>query len=213
MKNKCYNVIVKFIRESEDIVAACTCPAGSSIKSLGKCNHVGVILFALEDFNRKNLKFFVEPLTCKSQLSKWNVPRDSSTNFIPIDKTHVKKINLETTRPQKLNQKIIVMTHVHQNDKYVDNDSMNTLKRDLQKCLPSSGYFLFHDSESKCSKNSEKEEIECEVVELDHVYEANDDTDFKIETIDAFPCLLMSLMILHEILLKILLINMLSIFH
>ena len=25
MKNKCYNAIVKFIRESEDIAAACTC--------------------------------------------------------------------------------------------------------------------------------------------------------------------------------------------
>ena len=35
MKNKCYNVIVKFIRESEDIIAAaCTCPAGSSVKCL-----------------------------------------------------------------------------------------------------------------------------------------------------------------------------------
>ena len=48
-ENKCYNVIVKFIRESEDIVAAaCTCPAGSSVKCLGKCNHVGNILFALK---------------------------------------------------------------------------------------------------------------------------------------------------------------------
>ena len=64
---------------------------------------------------------------------------------------------------------------------------MNTLKRDLQKCLPSSGFFLFHDIESKCSKNSEKEEIEYEVVELDHVYETNDSTDFKIETVDKFP--------------------------
>ena len=64
MKNKCYNAIVKFIRESEDIIAAaCTCPAGSSIKCLGKCNHVGAILFALEDFKRKNSKTFVEPLT------------------------------------------------------------------------------------------------------------------------------------------------------
>ena len=63
---------------------------------------------------------------------------------------------------------------------------MNTLKRDLQKCLPSSGFLLFHDIESKCSKNSEKEEIECEVVEFDHVYETNDDTDFKIEAVDNF---------------------------
>ena len=55
MKNKCYNVIIKFIRESADVIAAaCTCPAGSSVKCLGKCNHVGAIVFALEDFNRKS---------------------------------------------------------------------------------------------------------------------------------------------------------------
>ena len=47
--------------------------------------------------------------------------------------------------------------------------------------------FLFHDIEFKCSKNSEKEEIECEVVELDHVHEINDDRDFKIETVDNSP--------------------------
>ena len=32
--------------------------------------HVGAIFFALEDFNRKKLKRFVEPLTYTSQLSK-----------------------------------------------------------------------------------------------------------------------------------------------
>ena len=74
-----------FIAESEDIVtAACTCPAGSSIKCLGKCSHVGAILYALEDFNRKYFKTFVKPLTCTSQLSKWNVPRDSLTNPGPF---------------------------------------------------------------------------------------------------------------------------------
>ena len=131
MKNWCYNGIGKRIWESEDIIAACTCPAGSGIKCFGKCNHVGTILFVLEDFNRKKLKTFAEPLTCTSQLLKQNVPHDSSTNPSPIDKTIVKKINLETIRTQKLNQKIIVMTHAHQ---YLGND--------LQNCLLSSGLFL-----------------------------------------------------------------------
>ena len=62
MKNKYYSVIEKFIRESEDIIAvACTCIAGPSIKCLRKCNHTGAILFDLEDFNRRNIKTFVEP--------------------------------------------------------------------------------------------------------------------------------------------------------
>ena len=56
------------------------------------------------------------------------------------------------------------------NDKYLDNDSMNTLKKDLQKFLNSCGLFLFDDVHSKCSENNQKEEIECEVVEFDHVY-------------------------------------------
>ena len=46
---------------------------------------------------------------------------------------------------------------------------------------------LFHGIEFKSSKNSAKEEIECEVVESDHVYETNDNIDFKIETVDNFP--------------------------
>ena len=64
---------------------------------------------------------------------------------------------------------------------------MNTVNKDIQKCLPSSVFCLFHDIVSKCSKNSKKEEVECEVVEFDHVCETNDDTDFKIETVDNFP--------------------------
>ena len=106
MNNKCYKVIVKFIRESEDIsVAACTCLAGSSIKCLGKCNHVGAILFALEDFNRKDLKAYVKSFTCTSQLLKWNVPHDSSTNPAPIDKTHNKKIKFGDNPSTKVEPK------------------------------------------------------------------------------------------------------------
>ena len=127
VKKNCYNSILK-LRELEDIIAACSCPSGSSVKCLWKGNHVVADLFALEDFNRKNLETFVEPLTCISQLSKCNVPRDSSTNPAPIDETLDKTIPL-----QKLNWKISVML----------NDSMNTLKRDRQKCLPSSGFFYF----------------------------------------------------------------------
>ena len=72
------------------------------------------------------------------------------------------------------------------NHKHLDNDSMNTLKRDLQKCLNSSGFFLFIDIQSKFSENKQKEETECEIAEFEHIYETNDDTDFKIETVDYF---------------------------
>ena len=75
------------------------------------------------------------------------------------------------------------------NDKYLDNDSLNTLKRDLQICLPSNGCFLLDDIQFKCPKSSEKEGTECEVVEFDHVYETKDDTEYNIETVDNFPLL------------------------
>ena len=49
--SKCYNTLVKFIREFEDIIAAtCTCTAGSSV------NHASAIRFVLEVFSRTNLK-------------------------------------------------------------------------------------------------------------------------------------------------------------
>ena len=94
MKKKCYNVIVKLIRESEDIsAAACTCPAGSSIKKMKSC---WCYSFVLEDFNRTKLKTFVKPLTCTSQLSKWNVPCHSSTNPTPMVKKTKFGDNLST---------------------------------------------------------------------------------------------------------------------
>ena len=62
------------------------------------------------------------------------------------------------------------------------------MEKDLQKCLPSSGFFLFHNIQSWCSKIIiKKKEIECEVVEFDHVSETNADTDFKIGTVNNFP--------------------------
>ena len=50
----------KIYRESEDIIAACTWPAGSSVKCLGKYNHDSPVLFALEDFNRKNFALVLD---------------------------------------------------------------------------------------------------------------------------------------------------------
>ena len=60
------------------------------------------------------------------------------------------------------------MTHVHQS-------KLSTFQ----------WIFIFHETESKCPKSSEKEETELDVVDFDHeanVYETNDDADFKIET-------------------------------
>ena len=54
---------------------------------------------------------------------------------------------------------------------------------------PFSGFCLFNNVEFKCSKNSEKVEVNCEVVEFDHVYETNHDTDLKLKLLIIFPCI------------------------
>ena len=128
-------------------------------------------------------------MTSTSQLSKENVPHNSSTNPAPFKKALVKKNKLKfrnnpSTEVEPENNPCDPR---QLNDKYLDNDSMKTLKRDLQKYLPSSGFFLFHTIESKHSVISEKEETDYEFVEFDYVYETNHDTDFKIEIVDNFP--------------------------
>ena len=85
MKAKMYKVIVKLSSSDGSVCsAACTCPAGIGIGGFGNCNHVGAMLFGLEDFNRRDLKN-VPIESCTSKLSAWNVPRDSSSAPLPID--------------------------------------------------------------------------------------------------------------------------------
>ena len=98
------------------------------------------------------------------------------------------------------------------NDKYRGNDSMNTLKGDLQKGLPSSGFFIFHDIESRCSKNSEKKKLTMKLLNLIMYMKQVMTQTLKLKLFIIFPCLLMNFVTFHKILLKIWLINMLSIF-
>ena len=129
MKSKCYNVIVKFSKESENVIAtACPCPARSSARFLGSCNHIGAVLFALEDFSRKKAKTSEEPLTCTSQLSKWNVSHDSSTNPVPIDKSLVKNKFGDNPSTEVELKNNCYDPHAP-NYKHLNNASMNTWKK------------------------------------------------------------------------------------
>ena len=75
MKTKLYKVIVKLSNKSGDVCsAACSCPAGIGLHGFGNCNHVGGVLFALEDFNRHGLQEYPSAVSCTSKLSSWNVP-------------------------------------------------------------------------------------------------------------------------------------------
>ena len=63
---------------------------------------------------------------------------------------------------------------------------MNTLKKKSFKSVYLPVDFFYSTTLSrnvkkkKKKKKSDKEDIECEIVEFDHVYKTNDDADFKI---------------------------------
>ena len=67
------------------------------------------------------------------------------------------------------------------NDQYLGND--------LQNCPPSSGLFLFYDIESKCPRNSEKEEIGCEVVKFIMYMKQMMTLTVKLKLLIILPCL------------------------
>ena len=92
MKRTPYKVVVEFSSSCDILRAACTCPAGLGLQGKGKCNHIGGILFAVEDFIRRGLQNDPEPLICTSRLSVWVVPRNQSVATKPLDKVLIRKI-------------------------------------------------------------------------------------------------------------------------
>ena len=143
MKPTCYKVLLKFNNEtSDDYAAMCTCPAGAGVNCLGKCNHIGSILFAMEDFNRKCLKEFNEPPTCTSKLSKWNVPRDSSSSLSPIDQVVIKKITFEDKTESGIIPNVNRYDPRAPHQQEVDPDGLEVLKHNLQSYLSHSSVFL-----------------------------------------------------------------------
>ena len=108
MKRTLYKVFLKISRATGDIsAAACTCPASVGLGGYGNCNHVGGFLFALEDFNRKGLQTWPDPVSCTSTLSSWNVPSSSRiVNPVPIDIMVIRKIkygrHYNAIKPSKL---------------------------------------------------------------------------------------------------------------
>ena len=84
MKRTLYKTIVQVSNSSGDVCsAACTCLSGIGLGGFGNCNHIGGVLFALKDFNRKGLQQSPDPVSCTSKLSAWNVPSASTQNFNP----------------------------------------------------------------------------------------------------------------------------------
>eukprot|EP00795_Rhopilema_esculentum_P003488 gene3488-1870_t len=137
MKNTLYKVLVVLDNSTGDVsCAACTCPAGVGLGGFGKCNHVGGVLFALEDFNRKGYQECPEPVSCTSTLSAWNVPSSTKVVPLPIDEMIIAKIRFAS-------------------DKEVDARSLEDLKLKLAACNPNSCFFSFHDAPTELTVDEE----------------------------------------------------------
>ncbi|XP_078372649.1 uncharacterized protein LOC144656291 [Oculina patagonica] len=150
MKKTPYRVVVEFSPTCDVLRAACTCPAGLGLNGKGKCNHVGGVLFAIEDFIRRGLQNNPEPLTCTSRLSVWVVPRNQSVAAKPLDKVLIRKIRFgkKNIRTQP---KIIRFDPRAPQHRTRDEEGFKALCENLQNCLHSSSFFLFHDLKSKCA--------------------------------------------------------------
>jgi len=144
MKKTPYRVVVEFTPQCDFLRAACTCPAGLGSHGKGKCNHVGGVLFALEDFTRRGLQNHSEPLSCTSRLSVRVVPRNQSVAAKPLDRILIKPkgIKFDPRPPQQ---------------RKIDEERFKTFSENLQNCLASSSFFLFHDIKSNCSEMSEQQ--------------------------------------------------------
>ena len=145
MKRTPYKVVVKFSPTCEVLRATCTCPAGLGLQGKGKCNHIGGVLFAIEDF-------YPEPLTCSSRLSVWVVPRNQSVAAKPLDKVLIRKIRFgkKNIRTQP---KMINFDPRSPQERNRDDESFKNLCGTLQNCLPASSFFLFHDIKSNCASS------------------------------------------------------------
>lgn len=100
MKKSPYPVVMELTPQCDVSRAACTCPAGLGSQGKRKYNHVGGVLFALEDFTRRGLQKHPEPLTFTSHLSVWVVPCNQSVAAKPLDQVLIRKIRLGRKIPE-----------------------------------------------------------------------------------------------------------------
>ena len=149
MKKTPYRAILEFSPTYDVLRAACMCPAGLGLRGKGKYNHIGGVLFAIEDFIRRGLQNNSEPLTCTSRLSVWVVPRNQSVAAKPIDKVLIRKIRFGK-KNLRTQPKIIKFDPRAPDMRTRHETSFKKLCENLQNCLPSSSFFLFHGIKSKC---------------------------------------------------------------
>jgi len=156
MKKTPYRVVVEFTPQCDFLRAACTFPAGLGSHGKGKCSHVGGVLFALEDFTRRGLQNHPEPLSCTSRLSVRVVPRNQSVAAKPLDQILIRKKRFGK-KNIRIKPKVIKFDPRPPQQRKIDEERFKIFSENLQNCLASSSFFLFHDIKSNCSEMSEQQ--------------------------------------------------------
>ena len=183
MKRTLYKTIVQVSNSSGDVCsAACTCPAGIGLGGFGNCNHIGGVLFALEDFNRKGLQQSPDPVSCTSKLSAWNVPSASTQNLNPepIDKVVIQKIKFGKDNAKSDAPIYNLYDPRSSSDRQLDESNLEILKTKLSSLIPNSCFFGFHDKAAneisgQNELSSPNEPLSFEIVSsLDAPYESAD---------------------------------------
>ena len=92
MKKTPYRAVLKFSPICDVLRAAFTYSAVLGLRGKGKCDHIGGVLFAIEDFIGRRFQNNPKPLTSTSLLSVWVIPRNQRVVAKPIDKILIRKI-------------------------------------------------------------------------------------------------------------------------
>lgn len=124
-----------------------------------RCNHIGGIIFAIEDFNRSGLREKDQPVSCTSKLCSWNVPRNMKVEPSPIEKIVFQKIRYGKATTSSA--KITSYDPRAPADRDVDTQALALIGEKLSNCLQSSSYFLFHNIKPSDSFSIQIESI-CE---------------------------------------------------
>ena len=130
----------------------------------GQCNHVGGILFAIEDFNRQGLQNRSEPVTCTSRLCAWNVPRNSKVAAKPVDDINIVKYRYG--KDNRTSVKSSVYDPRAPCDRVLNKAKLNSMLVKLSQHLPSSSLFLFHDIKPSLDSQNVIVDSTCECVPL-----------------------------------------------
>ena len=133
--------------------AACTYPAGSGVGSFGNCNHVGGVLFAFEDFNRKGLHQCEEPVSCTSKLSTWNVP-SSSVSPVSIAEMILLKIGFGKDNDKRYKPKYLSFDPRLLEDRVLARN-LEQLRINLARHAPNSCFFAFRGTHDLISDSAD----------------------------------------------------------